>query len=257
MDAMLRALLLVSAAGKAAAVLLWTLTSIRLGAVACFVLPDLLILYHLLAPSAQGVCRVLTRFETDRQEIWLTIDDGPDEEDSPRILESLDRHHARATFFLIGERAARRPELVREILRRGHEIGHHTQTHPVATFWAAGPTRVRAELDDGLFSLRGAGANPRWFRAPAGIKSLFLARALAERRLQCVGWNVRSLDTLGRDPAKVAARVIDAVRPGSIVLMHEGPPLDRRVRVQALELLLDQLAARRIACVLPMAAQLR
>ena len=191
------------------------------------------------------------------REVWLTIDDGPDARDTPRILDLLDLHRARATFFLIGDRAARFPELVREILRRGHEIGHHTQTHPLGGFWCATPSSVRRELDQGLATLAAAGAQPRWFRAPAGIKNLFLPRALTERGLRCVGWNVRSLDSISRDPAWVLARVMRQVQPGSIVLMHEGPPLDARVRVRALELVLNELAARKIDCVLPAPAQLR
>jgi peptidoglycan/xylan/chitin deacetylase (PgdA/CDA1 family) len=257
MEAMLRPMLLVSAAGKIAAVLLWARGGWPVVAAAFFFIPDLFILYHLFVPSAQGLCRVFTRFATGRAEIWLTIDDGPDADDTPRILDLLDRHQARATFFLIGERAARFPQLVAEILRRGHEVGHHTQTHPMGTFWCASPSRLGAELDDALSVLGQAGAHPRWFRAPVGIKNLFLARALAERGLYCVGWNVRSLDSLSHDPVTVVDRVMRLVQPGSIVLMHEGAALDPRVRVRALELLLDALAARRLACVLPGAEQLR
>ena len=220
MGVVLRFLLFLSAAGKVAAFLLWAFESSPLVSVACFCGPDLLILYHLLAPWAQGVCRVFTRFETGRPEIWLTIDDGPDQDDTPRILELLDRHRARATFFLIGERAARLPSLVAEILRRGHQVGHHTHTHPTRLFWCATSGRVNAELDDGLAALRRGGAHPRWFRPPVGIKNLFLAGALAKRDLVGVAWNVRSHDFKSRDPAEGVDRVMKAVRPGAIVLMH-------------------------------------
>jgi peptidoglycan/xylan/chitin deacetylase (PgdA/CDA1 family) len=258
MGAMLRPMLLVSAAGKVVAALLWTRGGMPYGAAAFFFVPDFVILYHLFVPSAQGVCRVFTRFATDRPEIWLTIDDGPDEDDTPRILDVLDRHQARATFFVIGERAARFPELVREILRRGHDIGNHTYTHPSGTFWCAGPARVRAELDNGLEALKRAGVtNPGWFRPPVGIKNLFLGRALAERQLACVGWTVRSRDSLARNPGAVVDRVMKQVRAGSIVLMHEGPRLDPRVRVRAMELLLQALADRGVACVRPHVEQLR
>jgi len=254
---MARSLLLISAAGKVAAVLLWSRPSLRPLCAALFFGPDLLILYHLFVPSAQGLCRVFTRFETGRGEIWLTIDDGPDAEDTPRILEVLGRHRARATFFLVGERVARFPAIVGEILRQGHEVGHHTQTHPAGSLWCASPARLARELDDGLAALQRAGARPRWFRAPVGIKNLFLAGALAARGLRCVGWSVRSFDSAACDPVEVVRRVMDRVRPGAIVLMHEGPALDPRVRVRALERLLDALAARRLACVLPEAGQLR
>ena len=253
----MRALLLFSGIGKVAAVFFWTFASWRWTAAACFFLPDLLILRGVFVPSAQGVCHVFTRFKTERPEIWLTIDDGPDEYDTPRIMDLLDRHRARATFFLIGARAERFPQLVAEIVRRGHEVGHHTQTHPMGTFWCATPARVRAELDDALAALRPAGASPRWFRAPVGIKNPFLAGMLELRGLRCVGWSVRGLDAVGRDPARAASRVMRVVRPGSIVLMHEGPGLDRRMRVRAIELVLDGLASRGIACVLPEAGQLR
>ncbi len=254
---MWRALLVFSLAGKAVAVVLWSFSSFHWGAAACFFLPDLPILYQVFVPSSQILCRVFTRFDTPRQEVWLTIDDGPDEEDTPQILELLDRHGARATFFLIGERAERHPGLVSEILRRNHEVGHHTQTHPVASFWCASPSRVGRELDDALRVFERGGASPRWFRAPVGIKSLFLRSALRARGLACVGWSVRSLDTVSRDPDRVASRVMRSVRPGSIVLMHEGRSLDSGVRVKALGRVLDGLAERKMACVVPRPEQLR
>jgi peptidoglycan-N-acetylglucosamine deacetylase len=257
MDGMLRAMLLVSAAGKAVAVLVWALTPWRWIAAACFFLPDFWIIYQVFVPSSQGLCRVFTRFVTGRDEIWLTIDDGPDADDTRRILDLLDRHRARATFFLIGERAESLPGVVTEIIQRGHQVGHHTQTHPAGSFWRATPARVRAELDDGLRVFARSGVRPRWFRAPVGIKSPFLADALSQRGLDCIGWNVRSLDSISRDPSRVAERVARAVRPGSIVLMHEGPSLNARVRVRALEILLEQLSERHFACVLPTFEQLR
>lgn len=251
----MRLMLIVLVVGKAGAVLLWLRGGSPGWAAACFFTPDVLLLYHLLAPSAQGLGRVFTSFATVRPEVWLTIDDGPDAEDTPRILDLLDRHGARATFFLIGQKAAQLPQLVTEIVRRGHQVGHHTHTHPAFSFWCAGPARVRAELDDCPPPFRAA--STQWFRPPAGIKSLFLARALAERGLHCVGWSVRSRDTMSRDPVAVVRRVLQQVQPGSIVLMHEGPSLDRRVRVRALELLLEGLAERRLACVTPRLEQLR
>jgi peptidoglycan/xylan/chitin deacetylase (PgdA/CDA1 family) len=90
-----------------------------------------------------------------------------------------------------------------------------------------------------------------------GIKSPFLGKALRQRGLRCVGWSVRSRDTVSRDPDRLAARVMQAVRPGAIVLMHEGASLDPRVRVRALEQVLVQLAARQLACVLPAPESLR
>jgi peptidoglycan/xylan/chitin deacetylase (PgdA/CDA1 family) len=219
--------------------------------------PDLWVLYHLLVPSAQGLCRTFTCFQTDRPEIWLTIDDGPDPDDTPRVLDLLDRHQARATFFLIGRRARLHPELVGEIIRRGHEIAHHTHTHPAGTFWCASPARLGAELDEASRVLAPFGPPLRWFRPPVGIKHFLLSRALALRGLQCVTWTVRSGDCLSRRPETVRGNVLRQLRPGAIVLMHEGPSVPAALRLTALTLVLEALTARHYRCILPPAAQLR
>jgi peptidoglycan/xylan/chitin deacetylase (PgdA/CDA1 family) len=96
-----------------------------------------------------------------------------------------------------------------------------------------------------------AGVHPRWFRAPVGIKNLFLATALGRRGLACVGWSVRGYDSVCRDPARAGARVLRKIEPGSIVLMHEGPGVDAKVRVEAVRQLLDGLRKRNFMCVLP------
>src|SRR5690606_28017045 len=134
--------------------------------------------------------------------------------DTPEILDLLDQHGARATFFVIGDRVAQWPYLVSEILRRGHEIGHHTHTHPTGTFWFASRSRVHRELDEALAVLSPAGARPARFRSPVGIKNVFLASALRKRRLYCVGWTIRSGDCLGRSPEDVVVRVMRRVRAG-------------------------------------------
>ena len=223
----------------------------------CYFVPDLWVLYHLFVPGAQGLCRNFTRFETDQPEIWLTIDDGPDPQDTPQLLDLLDRHRAKATFFVIGDRAARHPELLAEIVRRGHEVGHHTQTHPVAMFWCASQARVHAELDASLAVLGKSNIQPRWFRPPVGIKNFLLPAALAARHLQCVGWSIRSGDCHSRRPENVVARIMHRLHPGAIVLVHEGPSVPQPVRVNAIALLLEALGAKHYRCILPRPEQLR
>ena len=232
---------------KIAAVLLWTSGIPLSWCLLIFFSGGVLVIYHMLAPNAQGLVRVLSRFETDRREVWLTFDDGPDPDDTPRILDLLDQHHARATFFLIGERAVRHPELVAEIARRGHEIAHHTHTHPTAGFWCATPARVHRELD----AVPPALTTARRFRAPVGIKPLSLGTALKQRGLTCIGWTIRSGDSFAHDPAAVAARVRKKIRPGAIILLHEGPSLAPAVRVQAITQVLTDLTADGYRCIIP------
>src|SRR6185369_7223826 len=191
-------------------------------ALALWLAPDVLLAYHVFVPRAQGLVPMQRRFATTRREIWLTIDDGPDPEDTPRILELLAAHGAHATFFVIGERAARHPELIRAIVDAGHEVAHHTHTHPHGTFWCASPARVERELDTALATLRAAGVRPTRFRPPAGIKNLWLASALRARELACIGWSARGLERRRGDAEAVAVRVTRNLAPGAILLLHEG-----------------------------------
>ena len=254
---MIPLIVVIAGVGKITAVALWFFTPQHTAARLFFFGADPFVLYAMFVPSGQGLVRVFTRFATDRREIWLTIDDGPDPDDTPKILDLLDRHGAKATFFVIGERAARWPELVREIVRRGHEIGHHSHTHPVATFWCASPRRLAAELDRALAALRETGVRPRWFRAPVGIKQPLLSRALVARDLRCVGWSIRSGDCRSHSPEEMAAATANRLHPGAIVLLHEGPSVRAAVRVAGLAQLLATATERNFSCVLPRAEQLR
>ena len=252
----LRPLLVCALAGKVAALALWFI-SYRQAAVFLFVGSDPFVLYALFAPSAQGLVRVFTHFVTPRPAVWLTIDDGPDEHDTPEILDLLDRHRARATFFVVGERVARWPHLVTEITRRGHEVGHHTHTHPVRSFWCATPQRLAEELDRTLTLLESMGIRPRLFRPPVGIKHLLLADALAKRGLHCVGWTVRSGDCWISSPERLVAGMTRHLKPGAIILLHEGPSVAPEIRIKGIALLLEAIAARKLACEIPETHQLR
>lgn len=218
--------------------------------------PDLLLAYHVFVPGAQGVVRMHRRFLTARREVWLTIDDGPDPADTPRILELLAAHGARATFFVIGEIAARHPGLIRAITAEGHEVANHTQTHPLGTFWYASPGRVGRELDDALAVLREAGVKPVRFRPPAGIKNLWLGAALRARGLTCIGWSARGLERRPGDAGVVAARVLHGLAPGAILLMHEGPRVPAAIRVEAIRRVLEQLHHQGYRCIVPGLGQL-
>jgi peptidoglycan/xylan/chitin deacetylase (PgdA/CDA1 family) len=224
-------------------------------ALALWFVPDALLAYHLFFPHAQGLLRVHQRFATTTREVWLTIDDGPDPEDTPRILVLLAAHQARATFFLIGENAIAHPALVRAITEAGHEVAHHTHTHPLYSFWIASPIRLRRELSTGFAAL--APARPTRFRPPAGIKNIFLKSALTTHGLTCIGWSTRGLERYFRDPARVATLVTRGLTSGAILLLHEGPRVPATVRVEAIRLVLEKISAEGYRCVVPTPAQLR
>lgn len=162
--------------------------------------------------------------ETNSAEILLTIDDGPDE-DTAAILDLLDAHQTKAVFFLIGEKASRSPDLVREIHRRGHAIGNHTMTHPQATFWAAGPWRTAREIRACQAALTEiTGEPPRYFRAPVGHRTLFTHPVTRAFGLEVMAWSCRGYDGVENDPQTVLSRLLPGIKPGAIVLLHQGRP---------------------------------
>lgn len=157
-----------------------------------------------------------------RGEVALTIDDGPNPEITPHVLDLLDRHGVKATFFCIGEHAARYPALCREIVERGHSVENHSQHHR-HHFSLMGSARLLREIgaaQDVLSSL--TGRRPRFFRAPAGLRNPFLDPVLARLGLHLAAWTRRGYDTRRGDPRQVAGRLLQGLRPGAILLVHDG-----------------------------------
>ena len=215
----------------------------------------LLLLSHAVAawgtfrPRSALFAPVLWRLETEERVAWITIDDGPSD-DTPAMLDLLDARGIKATFFVVADRASTRPELVREMLRRGHSIGNHSAAHPAGWFWALGPKRMSREIEGAQAALTAiAGVAPRWFRAVVGMANPFVAAPLARLGLTRVAWSARGYDAVERDPARVSARIVRTLAPGAIVLLHEGSPHGRSLDIVAR--VLDDLAARGYRTVLP------
>jgi peptidoglycan/xylan/chitin deacetylase (PgdA/CDA1 family) len=157
-----------------------------------------------------------------RNEIALTIDDGPDPVVTPQVLELLDRHAAQASFFCIGEKAARYPDLCREIVRRGHAVENHSQhhRHHFALMGYSGLMRELRTAQDTLAAI--AGQRPLFFRAPAGLRNPFLDPVLARLGLRLASWSARGFDTRIGDVERVKNRLLRGLRAGAILLLHDG-----------------------------------
>ena len=154
--------------------------------------------------------------------IALTLDDGPDPEVTPRVLELLERHGARATFFCIGERVAAHPALARQIAAAGHALENHSQRH-LASFSLLGPRRLRAEIERAQDVIAAAsGILPRFFRAPAGLRNPFLDPVLQRLGLTLASWTRRGFDTRERRPQRVLGALTRALSSGDILLLHDG-----------------------------------
>ena len=188
-----------------------------------------------------------------RGEVALTIDDGPDPAVTPAVLDVLDRFGAKASFFCVGVRATRHPELIAEIVRRGHSVENHSHIH---SHWFSlyGLRRLRREIEAAQSTLsRLSGGTPRFFRAPAGLRSPLLDPVIARLGLGSVAWTRRGFDTVTRDPARVLGRLTRNLAAGDILLLHDGScaltPAGRPVALEVLPPLLERLAARGWKCV--------
>ena len=157
-----------------------------------------------------------------RGEVAITIDDGPDPEVTPAVLALLERQGVRASFFCVGERVARFPQLARDIVARGHSIENHSEHH-LHRFSLLGPRGMRAEVERAQVSIAAVtGVAPRFFRAPAGLRNPFLAPALARLGLDLVSWTRRGFDTVSADAARVLTRLTRGLAAGDILLLHDG-----------------------------------
>ncbi len=183
-----------------------------------------------------------------RNEVSLNFDDGPDPEVTPRVLDLLDRHQARASFFCVGEKAAAFPQLVREIARRGHSVENHSQRHSNAfAFYGLG--RLRREVGAAQAAIAGITTRaPEFFRAPAGFRSPLLDPVMASCGLRYVSWTRRGFDTVHGNADAVLRRLTRRLGPGDILLLHDGAPArmpdGEPVVLAVLPALLDRLAAR-------------
>jgi peptidoglycan/xylan/chitin deacetylase (PgdA/CDA1 family) len=212
-----------------------------------------------IAPTLRRNCQwhgpVMTRFSTAKNEVWLTIDDGPHPETTPEFLDVLDHFDAKATFFVVGSRVDSHRALCRRILRRGHGIGNHSATHPSALWWALPPCFVRREILSASDSiLTATGQRPRLFRPPVGMCSSGVHAIARETGLQVIGWSASGSDGCPRPPSSVLNSLLPQISPGAIVLLHEG---DRaRQRILTLTLLLKSLRQEGFQCVIPEPAML-
>ncbi len=188
----------------------------------------------------------LPQAAAQRGEVAITIDDGPDPEVTPKVLEILDRYKARASFFCIGTLAERHPDLCRDIVRRGHTIETHSRHHNVL-FSLFGPRKMYREVQHAQAVLTGIiGQTPRFFRPSAGLRNFFLDPVLARVGLLLVTWSKRGFDTRETNPDTVLRRLVHDLKAGDILLLHDGnaakTPAGTPVILDVLPRLLDHLA---------------
>src|SRR5271166_4301341 len=154
--------------------------------------------------------------------IALTFDDGPDPNVTPLVLDLLDQHGAKASFFCIGWRASTYPEIVRDIVRRGHSVENHSHRHPHAFAFYL-PHALKKEIHDAQVAIQAiTGITPQFFRAPMGFRSPLLHPIVVRSALRYVSWTRRGWDCVSRSPAMVLRRIMRGLTAGDVILLHDG-----------------------------------
>jgi peptidoglycan-N-acetylglucosamine deacetylase len=185
------------------------------------------------------------------KQVALTFDDGPHPRFTAEILHLLDAHQARATFFVLGRHVERYPQMIKELVRSGHEVGNHSFSHlrfPAANRQAWLLELERTELELELLGCPDCGL----FRPPYSDYNQELIKLLGNLSQRLVLWSVDSADWREPDPLAIAANVLARVRPGAIVILHDSDETgekDRGPTVAALGLILPALKARGYECV--------
>lgn len=191
---------------------------------------------------------VLSQARTTEKVVALTFDDGPDPQTTPHILTILKQYHVRATFFQQARMVYADPSLAKQVLAQGHVIGNHTVTHPYLE--RKSPKEVQLEIVgcDACFESQ-LGIRSHLFRPPRGAWNPTIYRAVQRDHDHLILWSVALEHHDAPTPQAMAERVLHLIRPGGIILMHDGARVSRETTVQALPLLLNGLKRQGYRCV--------
>jgi peptidoglycan/xylan/chitin deacetylase (PgdA/CDA1 family) len=204
-------------------------------------------------PDSAILYPTLVRGRADRAQVALTFDDGPDPEVTPGVLDALADFQARATFFVIGRHLERNAALGERMINDGHELGNHSWRHShFQNFYPAAGHAKEIERCSRLIRSMTHSATEPLYRPPVGLKSPAMARAANRKNLTVVAWSIHGRDTFNRPARVIAEQILARIRPGDIVLLHDGHDRDHRHRPQirqALPLLLQGLRERGLSSV--------
>lgn len=187
----------------------------------------------------------VVRTRKDQPRLALTFDDGPDPRFTPAISSLLARRGHHATFFVLGAHVRAHPRLMAQLIADGHEIASHGNDHRLLAF--ASPRALRKQLDTTERAVEDVLGRPPapLFRAPHGVRSPWLVGVAQARGYSVCGWDGRVFDTAGPGVEKIVKRVNRLLRPGAVVLLHDGDgsgrAASREETVSALAPILDEL----------------
>lgn len=165
----------------------------------------------------------MNNLPTESKTIALTFDDGPSADYTPQVLALLERHNAKGTFFCIGEKIMRFPELIKTMHAKGHTIGNHSFSHrnSLPMFSTSRIKRELEQTNQWIYDI--TGIKCQLFRPPFGVTNPNIAKAVRQLGMCSIGWDIRSFDT-SKHPDKVIKDVVKKIKPGAIVLLHDDRP---------------------------------
>ena len=176
-----------------------------------------------LMPSIGFFLPVISRGSLNKWSVAITFDDGPDPVFTPKLLDLLAKYQVGATFFVNGKNVEHHPGLIKKILSQGHSIGNHTYSHDNFIMLKTSHALMK-EITDTQRALRPFGIVPVAFRPPVGVTSPRLKNVLEQLGMVAVNFNRRAGDMGNRRIGHLASRVLNKLKPGDIIMLHDIMP---------------------------------
>ena len=202
----------------------------------------LILLFQAFAFSTSAEAEVYRFVKTDSKKIAITFDDGPHPYQTKQIMDILDRYGIHSTFFMVGVNVINYPDVAREVIAKGHEVGNHTFTH--SHLKNLSEERISLEIgkcEDALEEL--CEYRPHLFRPPEGAINSYISHCSEHYDYRLILWSIDTRDWERKSSAEIASTVLEKVQPGDIILMHDYIGSHSKT-AEALEILLPKLIAR-------------
>ncbi len=218
----------------------------------CFLVVSIGIYNFALHPNLQEWRQqglVVSSVKTSQKVVAITIDDGPNPEATPQVLDVLQQNNAQATFFVLGLHVERYPALIKDIQNHGHEIGSHGFSHNIKKYNDAKFARSDVQQSLEVIALS-TGVRPHLLRPPGGFLSRDLVKYCQEEKLTIISWTWKAdyKDWKATNSSLLAQQIVAGVEPGQIILLHDGGE-NRQVMINALSRALPELSELGYRCV--------
>ena len=187
--------------------------------------------------------RVVWSVDTDEKVVAFTFDDGPNETYTPQLLDILARKEVKATFFLLGKHVEKHPEIVKRIHSEGHEIGNHSFKHSFLPLYTKSYVKRQINSTSALIE-KTVGTMPIYFRPPMGLFTPSMLDAISESGMTTVVGEVYPRDPYNPGTDKIVERVLNRIKPGSIIILHDSGTfgkVDRSQTIAAVSIIIDRL----------------